>query len=222
VGSTLSLPVTAGTAGAYSLTVHYANSSGADRPMSVAVNGSTVASNQSFPVTANWDTWADRTVTANLNAGSNTVLFTSTTAGGGPNIDYVDVNPSNTTTPTRVEAESGTCDGTIDSNHLGFSGTGFCNTTNAMGSTASLTLDAGSAGPTQVTVRFANGTTSDRPMSIALNGSTVVGSQSFPVTANWDTWATATVSLNLAAGVNTIVFTSTTAGGGPNLDYLEY
>jgi hypothetical protein len=222
VGSTLSLPVTAGAAGAYNLTVHYANSSGADRPMSVAVNGSTVASNQSFPVTANWDTWADRTVTANLNAGSNTVLFTSTTAGGGPNIDYVDVNPSNTTTPTRVEAESGTCDGTIDSNHLGFSGTGFCNTTNATGSTASLTLNAASAGPAQVTVRFANGTTSDRPMSIAVNGTTVVGSQSFPVTANWDTWATATVTLNLNAGTNTLLFTSTTAGGGPNLDYIEF
>jgi polygalacturonase len=220
VGSTLSLPVTVASAGAYKLTVHFANGTTADRPMSIAVNGSTVAANQSFPVTANWDTWADATVTANLSAGSNTVLFTSTTAGGGPNIDYVDVNP--TVALTRVEAESGTCDGTIDSDHAGFSGTGFCNTTNAVGSTETLTLNAASAGPAQVRIHFANGTTADRPMSIAVNGTTAIASQSFPVTTNWDTWADATVTLNLNAGANTVVFTSTTAGGGPNLDYVEF
>ena len=51
---------------------------------------------------------------------------------------------------------------------------------------------------------------------------TAVASQSFPMTTNWDTWADATVTLNLNAGANTVVFTSTTAGGGPNLDYVEF
>ena len=88
----------------------------------------------------------------------------------------------------RFEAESGTCDGTIDSNHLNFSGTGFCNTTNAVGSTLSLPVTVPSAGSYNLTVHYANGTTSDRPMSIAVNGTTVAASQSFPVTANWDTW----------------------------------
>jgi hypothetical protein len=212
--------VSVASAGSYALRVHYANGTTADRPMSIAVNGATVVSNQSFPVTANWDTWADATVPASLDAGSNTVLFTSTTAGGGPNIDYVEVNP--TSTPTRVEAESGTCDGTVDNNHLGFSGTGFCNTTNAVGSTLTLTVNAASAGAVPVRVHFANGTTSDRPMSVSVNGTVQVASQSFPVTANWDTWADATVTLNLAGGANTVVFTSTTAGGGPNIDYIEY
>jgi polygalacturonase len=220
VGSTLSLPVSVASAGSYALRVHFSNGTTADRPMSIAVNGATVVSNQSFPVTANWDTWADATVPASLNAGSNTVLFTSTTAGGGPNIDYVEVNP--TSTPTRVEAESGTCDGTVDNNHLNFSGTGFCNTTNAVGSTLTLTVNAASAGAVPVRVHFANGTTSDRPMSVSVNGTVQVASQSFPVTANWDTWADAMVTLNLAGGANTVVFTSTTAGGGPNIDYIEY
>jgi hypothetical protein len=220
VGSTLTLPVSVASAGTYALKVHYSNGTTADRPMSIAVNGATVVANQSFPVTASWDTWADATVSANLNAGTNTLLFTSTTAGGGPNIDYVDVNP--TVTPTRVEAESGTCDGTIDNNHLNFSGTGFCNTTNAVGSTLTLTVNAASAGAVPVRVHFANGTTSDRPMSVSVNGTVQVASQSFPMTANWDTWADATVTLNLAAGANTVVFTSTTTGGGPNIDYIEY
>jgi hypothetical protein len=30
------------------------------------------------------------------------------------------------------------------------------------------------------------------------------------------------VTLNLAGGANTVVFTSTTTGGGPNIDYIEY
>jgi hypothetical protein len=223
VGSTLSLPVTVASAGTYALKVHFANGTTSDRPMSIAVNGATVAASQSFPVTANWDTWADATVTANLNAGSNTVLFTSTTAGGGPNIDYVDVNATSTPPPaTRVEAESGTCQGTIDSNHTGFSGTGFCNTTNAVGSTLTLTLNAASAGSKQVTIRFSNGTAAARSTSISLNGTTVVASQSYPVTADWDTWASTTITLNLNAGANTLVFTALTADGCPNIDYVEF
>src|SRR5215468_10243125 len=59
---------------------------------------------------------------------------------------------------TRVEAESGTCAGTIDSNHLNFSGTGFCNTTNAVGSTLSLPVSVPSAGSYTLTVHFSNGT----------------------------------------------------------------
>jgi len=83
------LPVTASAAGTYTITVHYSNGTTADRPMNIAVNGTQVAAARSFPVTANWDTWADVTFTANLNAGSNTLLFTATTAGGCPNLDYV-------------------------------------------------------------------------------------------------------------------------------------
>jgi alpha-L-fucosidase len=123
---------------------------------------------------------------------------------------------------TRVEMESGTCDGTIDSNHTGFSGTGFCNTTNAAGAAGQVTVNAASAGSYQLTVRYSNGTTSDRPSDIAVNGTVVSAAHSFPVTADWDTWSNVTVTVNLNAGANTVRVTGTTAGGAPNLDYVEF
>jgi glucose/arabinose dehydrogenase len=219
VGSTLSLPVSVSTAGSYTLTVHFANGTTADRPMDIAVNGTTVSAAHSFPVTANWDTWADSTVTATLNSGSNTILFTSTTSGGGPNIDYVDVNLVSSGA-TKYEAENGVCQGTIDSNHLNFSGTGFCNTNNATGATETWTITGATGGNTTVTIRYSNGTTANRPMTIAANGTTV-GTLTFAPTADWDTWANATIDLPLVTGTNTVVATATTANGGPNLDYLS-
>src|SRR5690349_14297356 len=73
------------------------------------------------------------------------------------------------TAATRYEAEGGTCQGTIDANHTGFSGSGFCNTTNAVGSFVEFTVTAAGAGNATVTVRYANGTTTDRPMDLAVN-----------------------------------------------------
>src|SRR5687767_11203355 len=75
----------------------------------------------------------------------------------------------------RYEAETApaTCDGTIDSNHTGFSGTGFCNGRNATGAAAQFTVDAPSAGTVTVAVRYANGTTANRPASAIVNGSTL-------------------------------------------------
>jgi len=91
--------------------------------------------------------------------------------------------------PNRVEAESGTCDGTIDSNQAGFSGTGFCNTTNAVGAFASVTVNAAAAGPAELRFGFANGTTSDRPATLAVNG-VAAGTVNFPPTGGWTNWST--------------------------------
>ena len=46
---------------------------------------------------------------------------------------------------TRYEAETSpaTCDGTIDSNHAGFSGSGFCNANNAVGAASQFTVTNG-------------------------------------------------------------------------------
>lgn len=48
---------------------------------------------------------------------------------------------------TQYEAENppATCDGTIDSNHSGFSGSGFCNTTNTTGAAVQFTVSASTA-----------------------------------------------------------------------------
>ncbi|TMR96334.1 glycosyl hydrolase family 28 protein [Nonomuraea basaltis] len=123
---------------------------------------------------------------------------------------------------TRYEAENATISrGVVESNHAGFSGTGFVNYDNVAGSSVEFTVNATSAGTATLTFRYANGTTASRPMDIAVNGAVVVTAKAFPGTGSWATWQSTSVSASLTAGPNTIRATAATVGGGPNLDYLE-
>jgi glucose/arabinose dehydrogenase len=194
VGSYVEWTVTSPSAGAATVTLGYSNGTTVNRPMSITVNGGT-GSTVNFPATADWNTWTTATMTLNLVAGTNTIRATSTTVNGGPNADYLDVSPP-TAAATKFEAENGVCQGTIDSNHLNFSGTGFCNTDNAAGATMTWTVPSADASNTPVTFRYANGTTGSRPATISVNGTTV-------------------------GTLNTIVAAATTAGGDPNLDFLS-
>ncbi|MGW4596160.1 PQQ-dependent sugar dehydrogenase [Streptomyces sp. NPDC004457] len=108
--------------------------------------------------------------------------------------------------------------GTVATNHTGYTGTGFVDYTNVKGSYVEFTVSAASAGTSALTLRYANGTSADRPMDISVNGTVVAPGVSFPATADWNTWATRTVDVPLAAGTDRIRATATTANGGPNLD----
>uniref|UniRef100_UPI0018EBF7D7 carbohydrate-binding protein n=1 Tax=Glycomyces salinus TaxID=980294 RepID=UPI0018EBF7D7 len=113
------------------------------------------------------------------------------------------------------------CDGTIDTNHSGYSGTGFCNTPNETGAAAEFTVDADSAGEAAVDIRFANGSSGgDRGADVVVNGATV-DAATFQVTGSWSDWDTETVTVPLEEGENTISLVATDSGGLPNIDYLE-
>jgi hypothetical protein len=122
-------------------------------------------------------------------------------------------------TGNTFEAETGTLSagGTFDSNHLGFTGSGFANTANAVGAYVDIPVTAATAGTKTLSVRYSDGTTAARPATISVNG-TSRGTLNFPITANWDTWATASISVPLTAGTNTIRVAGTTAGGAANID----
>ncbi len=123
----------------------------------------------------------------------------------------------------RYEAESApaTCDGTIDSNHAGFTGTGFCNARNAVGAALQFTVSAASAGTVTVAVRYANGTTTTRPASVIVNGATL---QTLPFagTGAWTTWSTSTFTFSAPAGNSTVRFSPTTANGLANIDNIDF
>lgn len=125
------------------------------------------------------------------------------------------------TPSNRHEAENGGCQGTIDSNHVGFSGTGFCNLTNAVGSVQEWTVNRETAGTATLRFGFANGTTVNRPMDLFVNGTLVADELAFNPTGAWTTWQTTSITAPLVAGANTIRAVSTTANGGPNLDYVD-
>lgn len=82
------------------------------------------------------------------------------------------------------------------------------------------TVDADTAGSTTIDLRYANGTTTNRPLDISVNGVTVAAGKAFNGTGSWDSWATAPVAVTLKAGANTVRATATTANGGPNIDSL--
>ncbi|HEU4426445.1 MAG TPA: CBM35 domain-containing protein [Pilimelia sp.] len=122
----------------------------------------------------------------------------------------------------RYEAENATIVlGAAESEHAGFSGTGYVNYQNVADSYVQWTVNAATAGPVTLTFRHANGTTVARPMDIAVNGRVAADELMFPPTGAWPSWSTVSVTVNLDAGANTIRATATTANGGPNVDYLE-
>jgi hypothetical protein len=110
--------------------------------------------------------------------------------------------------------------GVIESNHLGYTGTGFVNYDNVAGSYVEWTVDSTAATGANLALRYANGTTVNRPMSITVNGATVASNVAFNPTTNWDTWATNSLTVPLKSGTNTIRATATTSNGGPNVDKI--
>ncbi|WP_405057263.1 PQQ-dependent sugar dehydrogenase [Kribbella sp. NBC_01505] len=128
--------------------------------------------------------------------------------------------PSATAAPTDYQAETATISqGVVESNHAGYTGTGFVNYDNLVGSYVEWTVTA-PAGPADVTLRYANGTAANRPMDWTVNGVAGAVGITYPGTGDWPIWATKTVRLQLAAGTNKIRARATTADGGPNADKL--
>jgi exo-1,4-beta-D-glucosaminidase len=166
---------------------------------SATVSGLTASTSYDFTVRA-------RDAAGNTSGQSNQVTASTSGGGGGP-ADYQAENAVIT-------------QGAVESNHTGYTGTGFVNYDNVTGSAVEWTVNAAAAGGADVVIRFSNGTTVNRPMNIAVNGTVVATGVGFPATANWDTWQTVTVHVTLAAGANKIKATATTANGGPNVDKI--
>ncbi|MFI6600337.1 CBM35 domain-containing protein [Nonomuraea sp. NPDC050536] len=200
--------------GPASLAIRYANGTTTDRPATVTVNGAAVVTAHAFAGTGSWDTWATYSLDAPLHPGANTVRITATSANGNPNLDYVEIDQSSV-----YQAESATLSqASVASNHTGFTGSGFVDYVNTSGGYVEWTITSPSAGRATLTLRYANGTTGDRPLDLAVNGT--VTAQAFPPTANWDTWADVAIPAQLNAGTNLVRATATAATGGPNLDKL--
>lgn len=110
--------------------------------------------------------------------------------------------------------------GQVDSDHAGYTGTGFVNYDNTTGSFVEWTVEVEEAGDYDLSFRYANGTATDRPMAITLDGSEIDPALSFPGTGAWDHWRTSAVTASLAAGTHTVRATANTGDGGPNVDRL--
>ena len=214
--------VAAGAGGPRRLGFRYANGSAADRPLELRVNGTVVRPSLSFPPTGTWRTWQTVSLDVTLNAGANSVRLTTVGSGGG-NLDSLTVAAlAASPAARRFEAEAANVSGAaVESTHAGFTGTGYVDFAHASGDFVEWTVPvaAGSAGAHGLEFRYANGSTSDRPLALRVNGSVVRPSLSFPPTGGWRTWRTVAVTTPLVAGNNAVRLTAI-GSGGPNLDSL--
>jgi hypothetical protein len=92
----------------------------------------------------------------------------------------------------------------IATDHAGFTGSGFAAGFQSTGDSLALATSPASAETYQLSVRYANSTGGDgqnvtRTLTVSVDGGSA-RTLSLPPTANWDTWAVATVPLSLSAG----------------------
>ncbi|MFC1438713.1 CBM35 domain-containing protein [Streptacidiphilus sp. N1-10] len=131
--------------------------------------------------------------------------------------------PTASAATTTYEAESAALSGgaVVGTDHTGYTGTGFVEgyTDTDKGTADTVfTVNAASAGTASVALRYANGTSATMTLSVYLNGTKVQQDQ-LTATADWNTWATHTDSLSLAAGSNTVAYKfDSTDSGNVNLD----
>ncbi|GAA4899688.1 right-handed parallel beta-helix repeat-containing protein [Streptomonospora salina] len=136
--------------------------------------------------------------------------------------DFSDDGGGGEPVPGRYEAEHApaTCDGSIDADHSGYSGSGFCNTDNVTGAAAQFTVDADSPATVTLVIGYANGGSGSRSAEVVVNGSTAE-SASFAAAGAWESWTTATIPVQVDSGSNTVRLVATGSDGLPNIDYLE-
>jgi non-lysosomal glucosylceramidase len=131
--------------------------------------------------------------------------------------------PTPTAVPGRYEAENAALSGgvAVNTNHTGYSGTGFVDGYWNSGATTTFTVNAGSAGTYNVDLRYSNAMGSNETLSIYVNG-TKLRQVSLSNLANWDTWSDKIDALTLNAGSNTIAYKYDTGDtGNVNLDYIS-
>ena len=92
-------------AGAYNLSIRYANGSTGNRACTVTTDGSSAAA--SFAPTGAWTTWVESTASVTLTGTSHTIRIQVASASGGPNVDRLVLSPTGTT-PTQFTLTTNT------------------------------------------------------------------------------------------------------------------
>ncbi|MPY30103.1 carbohydrate-binding protein [Streptomyces adustus] len=133
--------------------------------------------------------------------------------------------PAFAATSTTYQAESAALSGgaVAESDHTGYTGTGFVGgyTDTHKGTAATtFTVNAASAGAYVSALRYANGSGVAQSLSVYVRG-TKAATVQLPVTADWNTWATVSTTVSLSAGDNTVAYKyDSTDSGNVNLDAI--
>jgi Carbohydrate binding module (family 35) len=149
-------------------------------------------------------------------------LTTSTEPVEIPSTAGLTASPKPSPRVVRYEAEEAFVRlGKVESDHAGFTGTGFVNYDNVSGSFVEWRFKAARAGRVSMRLRYANGGAGNRSMDILVNGGVTAAKTLFSPTGEWTNWQIKTIDITLNAGPNIIRAVAVSVEGGPNVDYLE-
>jgi 6,7-dimethyl-8-ribityllumazine synthase len=157
------------------------------------------------------------------NAGGYSVAVANSYGSVTSIVALLTVNPAPTNGgPVQIlQAEDATFTGTVANNHSGYTGTGFVDTENAVGSYIEWEFGRQQAGTETFYVRYAHGKTDSRPASVMVNGATVTSSLAFPPTGDFTNWQYVTNTIPVVAGRNILRLTALNSGGLVNVDRIE-
>jgi pectate lyase len=124
---------------------------------------------------------------------------------------------------TIQENTAGFCsvEGIIDNKHAGYTGTGFCDVTNAANTGINWSVNILSAGTYTFTWRYAHGKTDDRSARLKINGVTEISNIAFAPTGLFTNWSTVSVDVTLTTGMKTIRLEGITSNSLANIDYIN-
>lgn len=224
VGAGVTSTLVVDEAGRYDVALRYANGPNpfqGPKSLSLVVNDE--ERELVLPSTGTWKTWATHRLTLDLDEGQNTVVLRyDADDDGNVNLDFLKVAPA---AGTVHEAEDGLLENgaKVDTEHAGFTGSGFMGGTWNEGASTTLTVHAAEAGDHPATIRFANG---PNPQPNQTKHMTVqVGDQvqrvAFPPGGSWKTWLTKDVVLPLELGDNQVTIKYAPGDeGNVNIDHL--
>lgn len=112
-------------------------------------------------------------------------------------------------------------EGVEENVNAGYRDISYVNLDNKVGSNITWKIDVPTDGNYLCTFGIANGSNDNRKMKIEVNGQKDFWVQDFLATGSWTEWQERGIVLPLKKGDNTILMTSFTEQGGPNLDYLH-
>ena len=142
------------------------------------------------------------------------VTGTGTVASASQTYEAEEASLSGSTTSTMAG---------VNTNHSGFAGSGFVDGLDDAGAAATFYADVRAGGDYEVALRYANATGAAKKISIFVNGERVKQT-TLGALASWDTWATQTETIPLAAGRNAITYKYYADGGDTgnvNLDWIS-
>lgn len=107
----------------------------------------------------------------------------------------------------------------IESEHGGYTGSGYANTYNASGMGVDWSINIAAAGTYTFIFRYAG--ISNRPADLIINGTTEISGITFTNTGAWDSWAMVSVPVTLTTGAKSVRLEATSSDGLANIDYLK-